>query len=74
MRGRRCRKAESSRFTRKTQGDDRVRISILDYGCGIPADVLPRIFDPYFTTKSSGSGLGLATSYAIVAKHGGTSP
>ncbi|HYW41915.1 MAG TPA: ATP-binding protein [Bryobacteraceae bacterium] len=51
--------------------DPRVRISIRDYGCGIPADVLPRIFDPYFTTKTGGSGLGLATSYAIVAKHGG---
>jgi CheY-like chemotaxis protein len=32
---------------------------------------LPRIFDPYFTTKPGGSGLGLATAYAIVAKHGG---
>lgn len=49
----------------------RVRISIRDYGCGIPADIVPRIFDPYFTTKSGGSGLGLATAYAIVAKHGG---
>ncbi len=48
-----------------------VRISIRDYGCGIPANVLPRIFDPYFTTKPGGSGLGLATAYAIVAKHGG---
>jgi signal transduction histidine kinase/CheY-like chemotaxis protein len=55
----------------ENQGDDRVSISILDYGCGIPDDVLPRIFDPYFTTKTTGSGLGLATSYAIVAKHGG---
>jgi signal transduction histidine kinase/CheY-like chemotaxis protein len=55
----------------ENEGDSRVKISVLDYGCGIPADVLPRIFDPYFTTKSSGSGLGLATSYAIVAKHGG---
>jgi len=51
--------------------DARVRISIRDYGCGIPADVLPRIFDPYFTTKPSGSGLGLATAYAIIAKHSG---
>ena len=50
----------------------RVRISIRDYGCGIPADVLPRVFDPYFTTKPGGSGLGLATAYAIIAKHGGT--
>jgi two-component system cell cycle sensor histidine kinase/response regulator CckA len=51
--------------------DARVRISIRDYGCGIAADVLPRIFDPYFTTKPSGSGLGLATAYAIIAKHSG---
>ncbi|HUK16917.1 MAG TPA: response regulator, partial [Bryobacteraceae bacterium] len=42
-----------------------------DSGFGIPADVLPRIFDPYFTTKPGASGLGLATAYAIVAKHGG---
>ena len=49
----------------------RVRISIRDYGCGIPADVLPRIFDPYFTTKPGGSGLGLATAYAIIVKHEG---
>jgi len=49
-----------------------IRISIRDYGCGIPVDVLPRIFDPYFTTKPSGRGLGLATAYAIIAKHGGS--
>lgn len=48
-----------------------VRISIQDQGCGIPPEVLPRIFDPYFTTKSSGSGLGLAAAYAIVSRHGG---
>jgi signal transduction histidine kinase/ActR/RegA family two-component response regulator len=53
-------------------GDAHVRISVLDYGHGIPADVLPRIFDPYFTTKPRGNGLGLATAYAIVAKHGGS--
>lgn len=51
--------------------DSRVRISIRDHGHGIPDDVLPRIFDPYFTTKSDGNGLGLATAYAIVTKHGG---
>ena len=49
----------------------RVRISIRDYGPGIPADRLPRIFDPYFTTKPGASGLGLATAYAIVARHNG---
>jgi signal transduction histidine kinase/ActR/RegA family two-component response regulator len=51
--------------------DPRVRISIRDSGRGISADVLRRIFDPYFTTKPGGSGLGLATAYAIVVKHGG---
>ena len=47
------------------------RISIRDYGRGISADVQRRIFDPYFTTKPGGAGLGLATAYAIVLKHGG---
>ena len=46
-------------------------ISVTDHGCGIPADILPNIFDPYFTTKTNGSGLGLATAYAIVSKHNG---
>jgi PAS domain S-box-containing protein len=48
-----------------------VLIRIRDEGDGIPPEVLPRIFDPYFTTKPSGSGLGLATSYSIVRRHGG---
>jgi signal transduction histidine kinase/CheY-like chemotaxis protein len=51
--------------------EPQIRISIRDNGHGIPADVLPQIFDPYFTTKAGGNGLGLATSYAIVHKHGG---
>jgi CheY-like chemotaxis protein len=48
-----------------------IRISVEDQGTGIPPDILPRIFDPYFTTKSTGSGLGLAISFSIVKKHGG---
>jgi signal transduction histidine kinase/CheY-like chemotaxis protein len=48
-----------------------VRITIGDSGPGIPAEILSRVFDPYFTTKVAGSGLGLATAYAIVQKHGG---
>ena len=48
-----------------------VMISVRDHGCGIAAEVLPRIFDPYFTTKQSGNGLGLATVHAIIAKHEG---
>jgi signal transduction histidine kinase/ActR/RegA family two-component response regulator len=51
--------------------EPRVRISIRDQGRGIEPEVQGRIFDPYFTTKPGGSGLGLATAYAIVAKHGG---
>ena len=48
-----------------------VRITVRDHGSGIEPEILPLIFDPYFTTKGSGSGLGLATAYAIVSKHGG---
>jgi two-component system cell cycle sensor histidine kinase/response regulator CckA len=48
-----------------------IKITVRDHGGGIPAAVLPNIFDPYFTTKSTGSGLGLATAYAIVTKHDG---
>lgn len=48
-----------------------VRISVADRGSGIPRDLLSKIFDPFFTTKPKGRGLGLATSYAIVAKHKG---
>ena len=48
-----------------------VRISIEDHGVGIEREDLHRIFDPYFTTKQSGHGLGLATSYSIVTNHGG---
>jgi CheY-like chemotaxis protein len=48
-----------------------VRITITDTGEGIRPDHLPRIFDPYFTTRTSGSGLGLAAVYSIVKKHRG---
>jgi PAS domain S-box-containing protein len=48
-----------------------VRVSITDTGIGIPPQNLSRIFDPYFSTKHRGSGLGLATTYSIVKNHGG---
>ncbi len=48
-----------------------VRIVIKDSGVGIAAQHLPKIFDPYFTTKQKGSGLGLATTYSIIRNHGG---
>jgi CheY-like chemotaxis protein len=48
-----------------------VKITIHDEGIGIPEEYLKKIFDPYFTTKPKGSGLGLATSYSIVKNHDG---
>ncbi|MHB9029000.1 MAG: PAS domain S-box protein [Candidatus Latescibacterota bacterium] len=48
-----------------------ILISIADQGTGISPEHLPRIFDPYFTTKDKGHGLGLATTYSIVRKHDG---
>jgi PAS domain S-box-containing protein len=48
-----------------------VKITIRDNGCGIPPENLSRIFDPYFTTKRAGSGLGLATAHTIVSRHRG---
>ncbi len=52
-----------------------VKISIIDQGIGISGDALPRIFDPYFSTKEKGEkkglGLGLATAYNIIKKHKG---
>jgi two-component system, NtrC family, nitrogen regulation sensor histidine kinase GlnL len=46
-------------------------IDIADEGSGIKEQDLPQIFSPFFTTKNNGTGLGLATSYAIVKEHGG---
>ncbi len=48
-----------------------VKISIQDSGIGIPHEHLGKIFDPYFTTKQKGNGLGLTISYAIIKKHNG---
>ncbi len=53
-----------------TEGDY-VKITISDRGVGIPPHYLSKIFDPYFTTKQRGSGLGLATSYAIIRNNAG---
>jgi len=49
-----------------------IAIGIEDDGVGIPEQNLKKIFDPYYSTKEKGSGLGLATCYSIVDRHGGT--
>ena len=48
-----------------------IKVSIADTGTGIADDLASKIFDPYFTTKPTASGLGLAISYSVVKKHGG---
>lgn len=53
------------------QGGDFVKISFTDEGCGISDEDLEHIFDPYFTTKPDGNGLGLASTYSIISRHGG---
>jgi signal transduction histidine kinase len=51
--------------------DSKVVVRVEDNGPGVPAEVLPKIFDPYFSTKSSGTGLGLAIARKAVEEHGG---
>jgi signal transduction histidine kinase len=52
--------------------DSRVVVSVEDSGPGVPNEILPRIFDPYFSTKSSGTGLGLAIARKAIEEHGGS--
>jgi PAS domain S-box-containing protein len=65
-----CRNCENCADGRELPGGKCVKIIITDNGNGIPEEVLPQIFDPYFTTRDSGSGLGLSICHSIIKKHG----
>jgi len=64
-------KVSAGNVSSRQNGNGFVRFSIADTGIGISEQHLLKIFDPYFTTKAHGSGLGLATCYSIIKKHGG---
>lgn len=55
-----------------TRQDDFVRIAVSDTGIGIPAEIRSRVFDPYFTTRPEGTGMGLALCFKYVQQNGGT--
>ncbi|NQW09167.1 MAG: PAS domain S-box protein [Alphaproteobacteria bacterium] len=60
-------------MTRYDRGKNEVVLSVVDNGCGVPAAVASRVFEPFFTTREvgQGTGLGLAISHRIVEAHGG---
>ncbi len=53
------------------ENDSNIFVKISDTGQGMPNDVLARIFDPFFSTKKTGTGLGLSVSFNIIKHHGG---
>lgn len=57
---------------RLSDNNDSIKLEIEDTGSGIPKSIIPKIFDPLFTTKANGTGLGLAICKTIIEQHGGT--
>ena len=53
------------------QDADQVRVSVQDCGIGVSAEVMARLFEPFFTTRSKGIGMGLPISRSIIEAHGG---
>jgi len=62
---------DGSKVTHELENNKYIKISIKDYGSGIPDNIREKIFDPYFTTKTEGSGLGLAGAHSIINNHSG---
>jgi signal transduction histidine kinase len=50
---------------------NQIRVSVRDSGIGVPSEVLSRLFEPFFTTRSKGMGMGLSISRSIIEGHGG---
>ena len=57
--------------TRSVSDRSQVEATIRDTGCGIPAEKLGNIFDPFYTTREGGTGLGLTITHQIISSHGG---
>ena len=62
----------AARGAEASSGHRRIAIEVRDTGCGIPESLLPRLFEPYFSTKSGGTGLGLGLARRAIEEHGGT--
>ncbi len=67
----RVRNAQGGELAGRLGPGQYIAVTVTDTGSGITAEHLPHIFDPYFTTKSDGTGLGLAVAYSILSRHGG---
>jgi signal transduction histidine kinase len=64
--------AAGGRLYLATRRGDGIQVMVTDTGDGIAPEHLPKIFDPFFSTKERGTGLGLAVSHGIIQSHGGT--
>jgi two-component system sensor kinase FixL len=53
------------------EGDHSLRVGVSDCGTGVPGEILERVFEPFYTTKGEGLGMGLAISRSIIEVHGG---
>jgi PAS domain S-box-containing protein len=60
------------KVTNVLEGNPLISIEIIDQGIGIPPEAVDKIFDPYFTTKPKGAGLGLAVAFSIIRQHNGS--